>query len=135
MLKKLLKETKTATLEYPGKEGFKVTIGLISAELANKLTRESTETVAGQYGMREEKVNNDKFLAKFTAKAILNWEGLTGAHIKDMLPVDESELADTDEIPYSQEDALLLIQNCKEFEGWVNAKVFDLRSFRGDTVQ
>jgi len=39
------------------------------------------------------------------------------------------------ELPYSQENAKLLISNSSEFDTWVNDTVFDLDNFRTRTAR
>jgi putative N-acetylmannosamine-6-phosphate epimerase len=129
-LKDIAKETKTATLDYPGKKGFKVTVNLVTRTRASKIHKESLQVKMNDLGVMEESINEDKFNNKFVSAAISGWEGLTGAHIKDMLPVDEDAIADEDTIEYTHDNAMMLVQQCGEFDKWLNEVVFKLRHFR-----
>jgi|TARA_R100000084_G_C4652529_1_gene150734 hypothetical protein len=132
-LKDVLQESKTAELEFPGYKGFKVKIGLISRQLANKIRKDCTVTrMSDRYSSMEETLDENKFAEKFTNAAIKGWEGLTGEYVKDLLPVNDDQVNDEDEIPYNHDNAVLLIKNSTAFEAWVNEVAFKLKYFRGE---
>lgn len=134
-LKDVLQESKTAKIEYPGAKGFYITVGLITRQMANKIRKDCTVTrMSERYSSMEETLDENKFAAKFTDAAIKGWEGLNGKIIKELLPVSD-EVKDDDEIPYTQENAEMLIKNSTAFENWVNEVSFKLKYFRGEEAK
>jgi hypothetical protein len=129
-LKDITQETKTATLDYPGYKGFKVKVNLITRPMAQKIHRECMEIRMTESGVMQEQLNEEKFASKFINSAVTGWEGLTGAIVKELMPVDEKAISDEDLVPYSQDNALMLGKNCDQFDKWLNEVVFKLRHFR-----
>lgn len=129
-LKDIAQETKTAKLDYPGYPEFKVTVNLITRPMAQRIHKSCMEVRMSETGIMQEQLNEDKFAVKFIDAAVTSWEGLTGKVIKELMPVDEDAISDDDEIPYSQDNALMLGKNSDQFDKWLNEVVFKLRHFR-----
>ena len=81
---------------------------------------------------REEEIDNDKFLEAYAEKAIKGWKGLKYRYLEELLLVDVSALDPEDELPYTQENAELLMKNSSEFDTWVTETVSDLENFTGN---
>lgn len=128
-LKDIAVETKQAEIELPGFDGFKVTVNLMTRPKIAKIREECMTIKYTKHGPTNE-LNQDKFADKFSAQAIAKWEGLTGAYIKKLMPVDESAISDDDTVPYSSENASLLLKNSEVFDSWLNDIVFELDNFR-----
>ena len=131
-LKDVIQDTKTAEIEYPNCKGFMVKVGLVTRPMANKIRKDCTVTkMSERYSSMEETIDEDKFSVEFTKAAVKGWSGLTGEHIKSLLPVDDS-VKDEDDIPYSLDNAIMLVKNCSAFETWLNEVVFKLKYFRSE---
>lgn len=128
-LKEIAVESKQAEIELPGFDGFKVTVNLMTRPKIAKL-REECMTIKYTKSGPINDLNQDKFADKFASQAIANWEGLTGAHVKQLMPVDESLIKDEDDIPYSNDNATMLLKNSEVFDSWLNDTVFELNNFR-----
>lgn len=129
-LKDIAQETKETTLDFPGLEGFQVTVGLVTRQMASKIRKDSMEMRMGDRYSPEEHINEDKFVNKFVEVAIKSWKGLTGSHIKDLMPVDEDKVNDEDTVPFSHDNAVMLMKSSQHFDNWINEVVFKLNNFR-----
>ena len=80
----------------------------------------------------EEELNDDKFLTEYTKAVIKGWKGLKYRYLEELLLVDVSSLEPDDELPYTQENAELLMKNANMFDTWVTETVGDLENFTGN---
>ena len=55
---------------------------------------------------------------------------ITLRKIEKMVLIDASEKDKSDEVPYTQENAEILVGQSAEFDTWLNEVVFDLENFR-----
>jgi hypothetical protein len=131
-LSDLLVDTKSAWVEYPAYSGFDVElVNLSRPELTALRKRCVTTKFDKKTRQPVEELNEDKFIAEFTKATIKNWKGFKLKYLEDFILVDLSKVDPEGELPYSQENAELLIKNSTEFDTWVNETVFDLSHFRG----
>ena len=72
-------------------------------------------------------VNNKEF----SQAVVKNWKGLKLKYLEDLILVDLKGQNHEDVMPYSQDNAEVLIENSQEFDNWLNEVVFDLQNFRG----
>lgn len=131
-LKDIVLATKTADVEFEGLPGFVVTIAAISRQVSQKLRTESEVTkINTTLRVPEKELDENKFIEKFAAAAIKGWKGLTYEHLAQLMLVDLSGVEDTsEEVDFSQENAVTLLTNSPTFDQWVNKHVFSLESFR-----
>lgn len=131
-LKSLQLVTKTAEIEFPGLDGFKVKIGAISRELSRKLREESEVTkIDPKYKMPIKEVDETIFANKFAKAAIKGWSGLKYKYLTELMLVDLSTIEDLEsELEYSEEDAVDLLKGSVVFDNWLNEQVFSLQAFR-----
>lgn len=130
-LSELMVDTKSAWVEYPGYEGFEVELVNLSRPELTALRKRCLVTKFDKATRKPvEELNEDKFIAEFTKATIKNWKGFKYKFLEDFLLVDLSKVDPNSELPYSQENAKLLISNSAEFDTWVNETVFDLDNFR-----
>ena len=105
-LKSLLVDSKTAWVEFPGLEDFEVELANLSRkELINLRKRCTTNKFDRKTRMFNEELDESKFVVEL------------GKNKDDLLP-------------YSEENAKLLVENSQEFDNWLNEVVFDLDNFR-----
>lgn len=131
-LKDIVLATKAADVEFEGLPGFVVTIAAISRQVSQKLRTESEVTkINTTLRVPEKELDENKFIEKFAAAAIKGWKGLTYEHLSQLMLVDLSGVEDTsEEVDFSQENAVTLLTNSPTFDQWVNKHVFSLESFR-----
>ena len=61
---------------------------------------------------------------------VKGWKGLQIGFLEDLLLVDLKGQDPETELEYTEENALLLVENSSEFDNWLNEVVFDLENFR-----
>jgi hypothetical protein len=132
-LKNIVVSTKEVTVEFPGLDGFEVTVGAISRDLLRQMNKKATKTVIDPaLKMPVEKLDEELFTKLFTEAAVKTWKGLTYEHLAQLMLVDEDAIADmSEEIPHCQEDACLLLKESATFDSWINGIVYDIARFRG----
>jgi|TARA_B110000977_G_scaffold81222_1_gene108688 hypothetical protein len=133
-LKKLILNTKSAWVDYPGLEGFSIEVvnlsrkelqGLRKKCLTNKLDRKTRQM--------EEVLDEAKFVVEFTASVIKDWKGFTLEAAQELLLLDIGDQDPSQEIDYTLDNAEALVSSSTEFDTWLNEVIFDLANFRGDT--
>jgi hypothetical protein len=77
-----------------------------------------------------EELNEEKFISEFTKATIKNWKGFKYKYLEDFVLVNLSAVDPEAQLPYTQDNAKLLVTNSSEFDTWVNDTVFDLENFR-----
>jgi hypothetical protein len=129
-LASLMTPSKTVTMDYPGIDGFKVDITYLAREellkLRNRCLKQKFNKKTRQF---EEELNDDRFLTEYVKGVIQSWSGLKYSRLEELLLVDVSHLSPDDELPFSQENAELLMKNAPDFDTWVTETVSDLENF------
>ena len=129
-LKSLLTPSKTVSMEMPGFEGFEVKLTYLAREELLKLRNRSVKQVLNKKTRAyEEQLDNDKFLVEYCKAIIKGWKGLKYKYLEELLLVDTSSVDLEDELPYTQENAELLMKNAGDFDNWVSETVGDLENF------
>ena len=130
-LKSLMVDTKSAWVNYPGLDGFEVEVVNLGRERLVALRKSCVDTKFDRKTrMPMEELNEKKFIREFTTATIKNWRGLKFSYLEQLMLVDISSLNPDDELPYSPDDATLLVSNSADFDTWLNEVVFDLDNFR-----
>ena len=129
-LKSLLTPSKTVSMEMPGFEGFEVKLTYLAREELLKLRNRSVKQVLNNKTRAyEEQLDNDKFLVEYCKAIIKGWKGLKYKYLEELLLVDTSSVDLEDELPYTLENAELLMKNAGDFDNWVSETVGDLENF------
>lgn len=127
-------DTKSAWVEYPGYEGFEVEVVNLSRPELTALRKRCLITKYDKATRKPvEELNEEKFISEFTKATIKNWKGFKYKYLEDFILVNLSSVNPEDLLPYSQDNAKLLVTNSSEFDTWVNDTVFDLENFRSGT--
>ena len=122
-LKKLMVDSKSVWMDFPGLDGFSVeVVNLSRKELTNLRKRCTIQKFDRKTRMLQEDLNEERFVTEFSKGTIKNWKGLTLDHLETLILIDKGEKDPSEEIPYSEENA--------EFDTWLNEVVFDLDNFR-----
>ena len=130
-LKKLMVDTKSAWIDFPGLTGFSVEVVNLSRKELTALRKRCT----GQKFDRKtrgvvESLDEDKFVTEFSKATLKNWKGLTYKNLEALLLVDVADQDPETELPYTEENAETLVSSSTEFDTWRNEVVFDLDNFR-----
>jgi len=129
-LKSLLTPSKTVSIEMPGFEGFECKLTYLAREELLKLRNRSVKQVLNKKTRAyEEQLDNDKFLVEYCKAIIKGWKGLKYKYLEELLLVDTSSVDLEDELPYTQENAELLMKNAGDFDNWVSETVGELENF------
>ena len=130
-LKSLLVDSKTAWVEFPGLEDFEVELANLSRkELINLRKRCTTNKFDRKTRMFNEELDEAKFVTEFSNATVKGWKGLKLKYLEDLILVDLKGQDKESEMPYSRENAEVLVENSSEFDNWLNEVVFDLENFR-----
>ena len=130
-LKKLMVDTKSAWIEYPGLDGFSVEVVNLSRKELTALRKRCTTTKFDRKTRQPvENLDEEKFVTEFSAASIKNWKGLTLEHLETILLINSDGEDPKAEVNYSLENAEILVSNSAEFDTWLNEVVFDLDNFR-----
>ena len=130
-LKSLLVDTKTAWVDFPGLEGFEVELANLSRkEMVNLRKRCTTNKFDRKTRMFNEELDETKFIKEFSMATVKGWKGLKLKYLEELILVDLAGQDTEKEMPYSQDNAEVLVENSTEFDNWLNEVVFDLENFR-----
>lgn len=130
-LKKLMVDSKSVWLDFPGLEGFSVEVANLSRkELISLRKRCTVQKFDRKLRQITEDLDENKFVQEFSKATIKNWKGLTLAHLETLLLVDTEGQDMSKEIECSKENAEVLVSESQEFDTWLNEVVFDLDNFR-----
>lgn len=133
-LSELMVDTKSVWVEYPAYTGFEVELAALSRPELTALRKRCVVTKFDKKTRQPvEELNEEKFIAEFTKATIKNWKGFKLKYLEDFMLVDLSNVDAEQELPYTEDNAKLLISNSTEFDTWVNETVFDLDTFRSGT--
>ena len=131
-LSSLMAPSRTVSIEYPGYEGMEVQLTHLAREELLKLrSRCITTKFNKKTHQPEEQLDEDTFLTEYCKGVIQGWKGLKFRYLEELLLVDVSSLDPEDELPYTQENAELLMKNATNFDSWVTDTVGDLENFTG----
>jgi len=131
-LKKLMVDTKSAWVDFPGLDGFSVEVVNLSRKELNGLRKRCT----GQKFDRKsravvETLDEDKFIKEFSESTLKNWKGLTLEHLETLILIEVGDQDPASEVEFTVDNAEVLVTNSTEFDTWLNEVVFDLDNFRG----
>ena len=126
----LMTPSKTVDVDYPGVEGFVVSLTYLAREDLMKLRGKCLKQKFNKKTRAfEETLDEEKFLEVYTKSVIKGWKGLTYSILKTIVLVDTTNYNDNDELPFSQENSQLLMKNSTDFDTWVTEVVGDLENF------
>jgi hypothetical protein len=127
-LKSLLVPSKSVEVEYPGMPGFTVSLAFLSRETLINIRKKSTKTTFKNRQAAEE-FNEDLFLQLYVDSAVKGWNGLKLSYLEQLAPVDLAGQDMDAELEFTQENALYLMKNSSNFDGFVSEQVSDLGNF------
>jgi len=132
-LASLMTPSKTVAIDFPGYTGFEVDLCYLAREELIKLRKKCIKTKWDKKTHQPlEELDDDKFLVEYTKAVLKGWRGLKYRYLEELLLVDIGELSPDDELPFTQENAELLMKNATAFDTWVTETVGDLENFTGN---
>ena len=132
-LASLLTPSKTVAIDFPGYAGMSVDLCYLAREELVKLRKKCVTTKFNKKTRQpEEELDEDKFLLEYCKAVIKGWKGLKYRYLEELLLVDVSALDPEDELPFTQENAELLMKNSSAMDTWVTETVGDLENFTGN---
>jgi hypothetical protein len=124
--------SKTVSIDFPGFNGMEVSLCYLGREELVKLRKRCVSTKFDKKTRQpEETLDEDKFIIEYCKAVIKGWSGLKYRYLEELLLVDISNLDSEDELPYTQDNAELLMKNSNTFDTWVTESVGDLENFTG----
>jgi len=131
-LASLMTPSKTVAIDFPGYSGMSVELCYLAREELVKLRKKCINTKWNKKTHQpEEDLDDEKFLVEYTKAVIKGWKGLKYRYLEELLLVDIADLDPDDELPYTQENAELLMRNANAFDTWVTETIGDLENFTG----
>tara|TARA_R100000231_G_scaffold86790_1_gene65893 strand:- start:11834 stop:12268 length:435 start_codon:yes stop_codon:yes gene_type:complete len=129
-LRSLLTPSKTVSIDYPEYSGFTIDLCYLAREELVKLrNRCVTQKLNKKTRGFEEMLDDEKFLTEYTKAVIKGWKGLKVKYLQKMVLIDAGSLDPETELPFSLENAELLMQNSNGFDQWVTETTQDLENF------
>lgn len=129
-LKNLVVDCKSAWVDFPGIDGFSVELTNLSRKELIALRKRCTITKFDKRRQMVEELDDNRFIKEFSKAVIKNWKGLTLANLSKLILIEVGDRDYSEELPYSQDNAELLISSSPEFDTFVNDRAFDIENFR-----
>ena len=131
-LASLMTPSKTVTIEFSGYTGMTVDLCYLAREELLKLRKKCVTTKFNKKTRQPEEIlDEDRFLTEYVKSVVKGWSGLKYRYLEELLLVDVADLDPDDELPYTHDNAELLMKNSNEFDTWVTETVGDLENFTG----
>lgn len=121
--------SKTAWMPYPGLQGFEVQLAHLTRDELMKMRKKAVTLKPNRQRSMEEEVDSDLFQSLYIAAVIKDWRGLKYKYLPKLVPTDISSQDPEDDLPYTEEDAEILMKNASEFDTWVSAMLEDVENF------
>lgn len=131
-LASLLTPSKTLSIDFSGYKGLSIELCYLGREELLKLRKRCVNTKFDKRTHKPEEVlDDDKFLVEYCAAVIKGWSGFKYSYLEEFLLVDISSLDPEDELPFTKDNAELLMTNSSVFDAWVTDTVGELENFTG----
>lgn len=127
-LKSMLVASKGVDVEFPGSNGFVVSIAFLSRDTLQSIRKKATKVTFKNRAPVEE-LDEDLFLSLYVDNAIKGWKGLKLSFLEKLAPVDLGTANLEDELVYDKENALFLMKSSTNFDSWISDTVTDLANF------
>jgi len=129
-LSTLMTPSKTVAIDFPDMEGFSVDLCYLAREELMKLrSRCLKQKFNKKTRAFEEQLDEDTFLVEYCKSIIKGWVGLKYKYLKELMLVDVDNMNEEDELPFTAENAELLMKNSLDFDTWITETVGDLENF------
>jgi len=120
----------TVSIDFPGMNGFSVDLCYLAREELLALRKKCVSKKFNRSTHQaEEIIDDDKFLTEYVKAVIKGWTGLKLSYLEELLLVDTEGMDADQELPYSLEEAEILMKNSGSFDTWVSDTLGDLENF------
>lgn len=132
-LKSLLVSNKSVETDFPGMPGFKILLNFLSRDTLLNIRKKATRTT---YKNRQpiDELDDKLFLSLYSSSCIKGWKGLKLSYLEQLAPVDLEGQDMESELPYSEENALFLMQVSPNFDAFISETVTELSNFKKSSV-
>lgn len=131
-LSSLITDSKTVGIDFPGFPGCSVDLCYLGKSELLKLRKRSLKTNWDKKTRQPlEELDEDKFIQEYSKAVIKGWKGLKYRYLEELLLVDIADLDPEGELPFTLENAELLMTNSNAFDTWVTETVSELENFTG----
>lgn len=127
-ISKLAIPNKEIEVDYPGLDGFTVSVAFQSRDELMRLRKKST-TQKFKNRQLEEVVDNDLFLELYVKAVIKSWKGLTLKGLSKLMLVDLGDLDPNTSVEYTEQNALELMKGSSDFDSFITETISDISSF------
>ena len=135
-LKSLMKPSMTVSIDFPGMNGFSVDLCYLAREELLALRKKCVSKKFNRSTHQaEEIIDDDKFLTEYVKGVIKGWTGLKLSYLEELLLVDTEGMDRDQELPYSLEEAEILMKNSTSFDTCVSESLGDLENFTKNKSQ
>lgn len=130
-LQSLLTPQKVVEVDYPGYTGFKLKIAFLSREEIIKIRKRCTVTKFDKRSRQPlDELDDELFLKNYVTAVVRGWTGLKFKFLQELMLVDLSGVQDLEaELEYNEENALVLLKNSSEVDGFITEVTGDLANF------
>ena len=129
-LASLMTPMKTVSIDFPDMDGFTVDLCYLAREELLKLRGKCLKQKFNKNTRAfEETRDEDTFLIEYVSAVIKGWTGLKYDYLRQLILIDTNGLDLEAELPFTQENAELLMKNSSDFDTWVTESVGDLENF------
>ena len=126
----LMTPSKTVSIDFPDMDGFSVDLCYLARDELLKLrTRCLKQKFNKKTRAFEEQLDEDTFLVEYVKAIIKGWRGLKYKYLKELMLVNVENLKEEDELPFTRENAELIMKNSLDFATWITETVGDLENF------
>tara|TARA_Y100001973_G_scaffold103499_1_gene170897 strand:+ start:759 stop:1193 length:435 start_codon:yes stop_codon:yes gene_type:complete len=129
-LSTLMTASKTVSIDFPGMDGFVVDLCYLAREELLKLRGKCLKQKFNKKTRAfEETLDEDTFLVEYVAAVIKGWKGLKYDYLRQLILIDTDSIDLEDELPFTSENAEIMMKNSSDFDTWVTETVGDLENF------
>lgn len=131
-LKALIKKDTEIKVAYPDPElkGFELTVAYADKDAMKDVRKQCvTHVYNKKTRAMEESIDEDKFVSSYVGMILKGWVGFKYKYLAELLPVDLTSVDAEAELPYTLDNAVMLMQNSSVFEAVVGDMVADISAF------
>ena len=129
-LSTLMTPSKTVSIDFPGFDGLSVDLTYLAREELLKLrSRCLKQKFNKKTRAFEEQLDEDIFLTEYVKSVIKGWKGLKYDYLRQLILIETESLNLEDELPFTAENAEIMMKNSSDFDTWVTETVGDLENF------
>ena len=127
---------KITEVDFTDIDGFKVQLCYVGRDRMMKIRNQAlVYKFNKRTRQREEEVDNDKVLEAYADAVIKGWSGLTVRGLATLLPIDTGAMDAKEQVPYTADDALLLLKNSTIFDQFVTDSLNNFEGFERESKE